>query len=140
MPVPAIAPLHGDAYFVIVGRRCKVPRIRRCVLALIRFLFRLASLLVLAVAVIMAVLDATRSIAASELVLTPLGQSWFSVSPGTLNLAQAVIQRHLAPQIWDPFMIWVLTMPGFAVMAVLSFLLYLPGHRWRRQRDAYMAG
>ncbi len=105
----------------------------------IRFIFRLASVLVLAAGVIMAVLDATRSIAASELVLTPLGQSWFAVSPGTLNLTQAIIQRHLAPQIWDPAMIWVLTMPGFAVMAVLAFLLYLPGRRWRSRKDAYMA-
>ena len=109
-------------------------------LGLIRFVFRLAALLVLAVAVIMAVLDATRSIAAGALVLTPLGQSWFSVSPGTLNLAQALIQRYLAPEIWDPFMIWVLTLPGFAVMTALAFLLYLPGRRWRRRKDAYING
>jgi hypothetical protein len=101
-------------------------------LGFLRFVFRSLSVLALAVAVIMAVLDATRSVAAGNLVTTPLGESWFSVSPATLNLAQAVTQRYLSPAIWDPYMIWVLTMPGFAVMAALSFLLYLPGRRWRR--------
>ena len=43
-----------------------------------RFLFRLLASLALAVAVIMAVLDVTRTIAASHLVLTPLGASWVS--------------------------------------------------------------
>lgn len=98
----------------------------------LRFLFRSISVLALAVAVIMAVLDATRSIAAGVLVTTPLGESWFSTSPSTLNLAETLAQRYLFPSIWDPFMIWVLTKPGFAVMAALSLLLYLPGRRWRR--------
>ena len=49
-----------------------------------RFLFRLAATIALAVAVIMAVLDATRTVAASQLVLTPLDTSWLTVSPDTL--------------------------------------------------------
>ena len=67
---------------------------------MIRFIFRLLATLALAIAVIMAVLDATRSIAADALVLTPLGTSWYLVSPETLNLAQALTQRYLLPQIW----------------------------------------
>ena len=42
---------------------------------MIRFVFRVLALFALAVAVVMAVLDATRSIGASRLMLTPLGES-----------------------------------------------------------------
>ncbi len=87
----------------------------------------------LCVAVIMAVLDGARSVAASAVVLKPLGVSWFETSPDTLNLAQAIIQRYLLPVIWDPFAIWVLNQPGFAVMAVLSLLLYIAGYKRKRR-------
>lgn len=100
---------------------------------MIRFLFRFASLVLLAVAVIMAVLDASRSVAANEVVLTPLGTSWYAVSPSTLNLAQALIQRYTFPQIWDPGMIWILTLPGFAVFAGLALLFYVIGYKPRRR-------
>ena len=96
---------------------------------MIRFLFRLLAMISLSVAVIMAVLDGARSVAASAVSLKPLGISWFETSPDTLNLAQALVQRYLLPVIWDPFMIWVLNQPGFAVMGVLSLLLYIVGHK-----------
>ncbi len=100
---------------------------------MIRFVLRLLSMIALTVAVIMAVLDGARSVAASEVTLKPLGVSWFEASPDTLNLAQAVVQRYLLPVIWDPFMIWVLNQPGFAVMAVLALLLYIAGYKRRRR-------
>jgi hypothetical protein len=105
-------------------------------LALLRFIFRSVAVVSLAVAVIMAVLDATRSLAADALVTTPLGESWFAVSPSTLDLAQALVQRYLSPELWDPYAIWVLGQPGFAVMAVLSLLFYILGRRSRR-RNVY---
>ena len=43
---------------------------------MIRFLFRFLATIALAVAVIMAVLDATRTVAAGEWVMTSLGTSW----------------------------------------------------------------
>ena len=66
-----------------------------------RFLFRLMATFALAVAVIMAVLDVTRTVAASRLVITSLGASWRGVSPATLErlrhrqliLADAVARR-----------------------------------------------
>lgn len=94
-----------------------------------RFILRLLAMISLCAAVIMAVLDGARSVAASAIVLKPLGVSWYETSPDTLNLAQAIVQRYLLPVIWDPFMIWVLNQPGFAVMAVLSLLLYMAGYK-----------
>jgi hypothetical protein len=104
---------------------------------MIRFLFRLLATLALAVAVIMAVLDATRSVAASAVVLTPLGTSWYGVSPETLNLAQATIQRNVHPALWDPVAVWVLTMPGFAVFGVIALLFYLIGRKPRARAGRF---
>ena len=94
---------------------------------MIRFFFRFLAVTSLAVAVILAVVDATRSIAASDLVLTPLGTSWFAVSPGTLNLAQAMVQRYVFPALWDPVIVTILFVAGltrsmqFTALATLAF-------------------
>lgn len=96
---------------------------------MIRFLFRLLGLLSLSIAVILAVLDGARSVAASRLVLTPLGTSWYSISPDSLNGAQAGIQRYLHPSIWDPYMIWLLNQPGAIVLAILAMIFYMLGRK-----------
>ncbi len=100
---------------------------------MIRFLFRLMATFALAVAVIMAVLDVTRTIAASRLVLAPLGESWMSVSPSTLEQVQSFVLQHAHPLVWNPVMIFILGQPGFAVFGVLAFLLYAIGHRPERR-------
>lgn len=98
-----------------------------------RFLFRLLATVSLAVAVVMAVLDVTRTIAASRLVLTPLRESWAGVSPTTLESAQAFVTKSLHPLVWDPVMTTILAQPGFLVFGVLAFLLYAIGHRPARR-------
>ena len=99
---------------------------------MIRLLLRSLAMLALAVAVILAVLDGARSVAASTLVLTPLGTSWYSLSPDTLNGLQAGIQRYVHPSIWDPGAIWLLNQPGSLVMGALAAILYLVAGRRAR--------
>lgn len=99
----------------------------------IRFFFRFLATVSLAVAVILAVVDATRSIAASDLVLTPLGTSWYSASAETLNLAQAVVQRYVHPAVWDPGIVSILTLPGFAVFFALALIFYVIGRKPARR-------
>ncbi len=98
------------------------------VIPMIRFLFRMLATISLAVAVILAVLDATRSVAVSKLVLTPLGESWRTASPDTFAAAQSSIE-HYSKFMWDPVMVWLLAMPGAVVFAVLALVLYAIGHR-----------
>lgn len=97
-----------------------------------RFLFRLAAMVALSVAVIMAVLDTTRSVAASALVLTPLKTSWLAVSPDTLSAFEVFVREKAGPVLWDGFITRILDLPGFAVFAALSLLLYAIGYRRRR--------
>jgi hypothetical protein len=54
------------------------------------------------------------------------GQLWFSLDPGSLNLAQAAVQRHVAAWLWDPviesMLLWwavpVLSVPGLVLLVL----------------------
>ncbi len=48
------------------------------------------------------------------------GEVWFSLSPNSLNLMQAVVQRYLSPELWDPTIISVLKLPLIALTGLLS--------------------
>jgi hypothetical protein len=103
---------------------------------MIRFFFRFLATISLAVAVVMAVIDATRTVAADGWVMTPLGDSWIAVSPDTLDKAQATLSA-IHPALWDPIMLFVLKTPGFAVFSVLALLLYALGRRPARRLDPF---
>lgn len=100
---------------------------------MIRFFFRFLSVLALAVAVIMAVLDATRSVAADALVLTPLASSWQAVSPETFLGTQNSIEQLGLPFLWNPVATTIIALPGFAVFLGLSLLFYSIGRRPERR-------
>ena len=99
---------------------------------MMRFLFRLLSLFALSVAVIMAVLDATRSIAGSALIMTPLATSWAAVSADTLASVREMIETKLHRLVWDLMVAPVLSLPGFIVFAALAFLFFSIGRRPQR--------
>lgn len=104
-----------------------------------RFVFRLAAMISLAIAVIMAVLDATRTVAASELVLTPLKTSWNAVSPQTMAAAEMFVREKMSPMWWDMGANWLLGLPGFAVFCALALLFYAIGYRRERTGGRYAA-
>lgn len=102
---------------------------------LVRLLFRLTGYVMLACALVAIIADASKSIAGSELVLLPLGQLWFDQSPETLNMAQAAIQRHISPFLWDPVLQTLLTWPIWGVLGPLGLIFLWLGTR-RTRRDA----
>lgn len=101
---------------------------------MVRFLFRLLATISLAVAVILSVLDATRSVAVSRLVLTPLGDTLKAAAPGMLENAHRAAERSW-PFLWDTIVVRLLAAPGPLVFAVLALALYAIGHRPERRRD-----
>jgi len=103
---------------------------------MIRLIFRLLALAALSVATIMAVLDATRSIAQSALVLTPLIDSWAFASPDTLEALREAVTLRLHPLAWDPLIVTVLRLPGFVAFALLAFLLHAVGYKPERHRGS----
>jgi hypothetical protein len=102
---------------------------------MVRFVFRLLATISLAVAVILAVLDATRSVAMSRLVLTPFGESWKAVSPATLENTRVAIESRW-PLLWDPIGSWLLAVPGSILFVLLALLFYAIGRRPERRNLA----
>lgn len=100
---------------------------------MMRFLSKILGLWLIAVALVAAVLDGTRSIAAATWTTKALGQYWFDLAPASLNTAQAAIQRHVNPYLWDPVIFWLLQRPVWLVVAPLGFLLLWLGERRRRR-------
>jgi hypothetical protein len=70
-------------------------------------------------------LDLYRSVSRDRIVLTPLGEIWYALSPETLNLLQASIQRGLHPVLWDPMMQTFLQLPGWLALFILATLTLL---------------
>ncbi|MBB3932409.1 hypothetical protein GGR25_003467 [Kaistia hirudinis] len=96
-----------------------------------RFLVRLAGLFALAGAVIALVVDGSKSIAASTLTYTPLGQAWFAFDPDSLAAAQAAvasqIEVHVGSWVWYPVIQFFLSWPVWLVLAALGALLLIAG-------------
>ncbi len=66
---------------------------------------------------------------------TPAGEALFRYDPALLNTAQAGIQRHVSPVIWDDAVLPLLERPSWVLPAGLGALLLmlrgllLPGRR-----------
>ena len=103
---------------------------------MIAFLARLLGLWLIAGALVALVVDGTKTIAASTLTMTPLGLSWYSISPGSLMRAQEFVQRQVEAYtghwLWDPLIQWLLTAPTWAVIGALGLWLVYVGRRRRR--------
>ncbi len=97
------------------------------------FLLRIIGGWSILVAIIALVNDVTQSYqSGAKLAFASLGKDWYALSPGTLNVLQAGIERHVHPMLWDPGMLTVLRTPAFAVFGVLGVVLYGLGLRRRR--------
>ena len=93
------------------------------------FLFKILGLFILALAVVLAVLDITRSITASDIVLTPLGSSWAAISPQSLLQSRDLVQEWTHPYLWDPVLTFVLQLPSWLVFWLLAMVLLKLGQK-----------
>lgn len=98
---------------------------------MIRFIFRMFSLVALTLAIMAATLDAIQSVAASEPVLTPLAVAWSAASPESIAFVADTLMNRLHPALWDPTALWVLAQPAAIVLLVLSLILWMIGYRRR---------
>ncbi|HLI10889.1 MAG TPA: hypothetical protein VKY65_04760 [Alphaproteobacteria bacterium] len=61
------------------------------------------------------------------------GELWYDLDRDSLNLMQAVIQRYIAPALWDDVMRPLLLLPAWLILGVPGLVLVLLG-RWRQAR------
>lgn len=64
-----------------------------------------------------------------------LGELWYRISPGSLTLMQAAVERHIAGWLWQPGIVSILRLPGWLVFGVpAGLLLWLCRRRRPRRR------
>jgi hypothetical protein len=102
---------------------------------MIAFISRFAGLWLIAGALVALVVDGTKTIAGSALVVTPLKQTWTVLGPASLEGLQAFIQdkveTHVGHWIWDPAIQWILALPTWAVLGVIGGWLAYMGRKRR---------
>lgn len=86
---------------------------------------RLLGFLLLTAAALAGGAEIVRSLEAGTWTPLAAGQAWFRFDPGSLNLVQAVTQRHLLPELWDPVAVAILQGPLWLVLLVPGLLLWL---------------
>ena len=74
----------------------------------------------LLIAVIAAVYDGTRSLAAGGLVMTSLMEHWSKIAPTSLAAAQGAVARA-SPLVWDLLLKKLLLVPSWAAFAASAF-------------------
>jgi hypothetical protein len=92
-----------------------------------RFLSRFLGLWLLAGAFVALVIDGTRSIAASRIVLTSVGEAWSVLHRASLEQFRAYIENDYPAWVWDPVTLNLLLAPLWALLGVLGILFALLG-------------
>ena len=98
-----------------------------------RLLLRVIGTVLIAVAVILLIIDGTKSLAASALVFTPLGDTWTSLQAGSLDTLKQFFASRLFGPVLETVITALLECPGWAVIGVPGLLLAWAG-RSRRER------
>lgn len=95
---------------------------------------RALGVLLMAAGFVALIVDAVKSIASAELIITPLSQAWYQFHRASLNGAQALIEQYTLPVLWDPVAVTILYLPGWIVFTALGVAVYYLGRRRRSSR------
>lgn len=98
-----------------------------------RLFLRVLGTLLIAFAVILLIIDGTRSLAANGLVFTPLEATWEGMHAESLAAVRDFLGTRLFGPVLDPLVSAILGFPGWAVIGVPGLLLAWAG-RSRRER------
>jgi len=123
--------IQGDVTYLIIEG----------VLTMFRMIINLLAVVSLVLTLITAILDLTKSLADSTIVMSPLGKVWFDFHNSSLNSLQVGIQRKLnIPWAWDSIFVNILQMPAWFVFAILAAILFWLGRKsktsWRKRFGA----
>lgn len=81
---------------------------------------RIAGGVLLTAAAVAIAADIVAGVNAGAFQPRPLGQHWFDLHPPSLNFSQALIQRYLHPNIWDPAIVLLLNLPTWLVLGPMG--------------------
>ena len=94
---------------------------------MIRFLFRLIGLVLLAAGFIFLIYDGTRSIAGNMVLMTTLETAWNTLLSTGPDVFRPAIDRIGVPWLWDPVIRYVLKRPTWLILGILGAIFMLLG-------------
>jgi hypothetical protein len=93
-------------------------------------LLRILGVWFLLLAMVAAVIDATKSLAGGgDWVVTPLAEQWSSLSPESLAAAKTAVETHIGTFLWNPVITEILHAPTWGVFGVLGLAFYWLGRK-----------
>ena len=98
-----------------------------------RLLLRVLGTLLIACAVILLIIDGTKSLGANALVFTSLSDSWTQIHADSLAAVQQFLETRFFGPLLETVVTAILSFPGWAVIGVPGLLLAWAG-RSRRER------
>ncbi len=97
-------------------------------------ILRILGWLLFLLAVMAAGAEAFRGLEQAAWTPIAFGELWYDIDPGSLNLLQAGIQRNVHPDVWDPWIVGILTAPTWLVLLVPALILLLFARPRRARR------
>lgn len=98
-----------------------------------RLLLRVLGTLLIACAVILLIIDGTKSLGANALVFTSLSDSWTQIHADSLAAVKQFLETRFFGPLLETVVTAILSFPGWAVIGVPGLLLAWAG-RSRRER------
>ena len=98
-----------------------------------RLLLRVIGTVLIACAVILLIIDGTKSLGANALVFTPLSDTWTQIHADSLATVKQFLETRLFGPVLETVVTAILSFPGWAVIGVPGLLLAWAG-RSRRER------
>ena len=99
-----------------------------------RLILRIAGTWLIGLALVLFVIDGTKSLGANALVYTSLADLWTQIHPPSLEAVAAFFESRFFADLLDAALKAVLTYPAFAVFGVPGIILALLGRKPRRER------
>jgi len=99
-----------------------------------RLVLRILGTWLIGLALVLLVVDGTKSLAANALVLTSFGDAWAAVNAASLVQMRGFFDSRFFADLLDHILGVMLTYPAFAVLGVPGIVLALLGQRPRRER------
>jgi hypothetical protein len=102
-----------------------------------RFIFRVIGTWLLGVALVLVIIDGTRSLGANQLVISSLGESWALVHGESLAASQQWLAVNMPEFVRTLIVDSLLGWPGWAVLAVPGLFFALTGRSRRVREDRF---
>ena len=99
-----------------------------------RLILRVAGTWLIGLALVLLVIDGTRSLGANALIFTSLSDLWTQLHPPSLAGVEAFFESRFFADLLDAALKTLLDYPAFAVVGVPGIVLALAGRKPRRER------